>query len=30
LDSGLSVDGKHHRATWSIQKRPRTRQVAAY
>ena len=30
LDSGLSVDGKHHRATWSIQTRPRTRQVAAY
>ena len=30
LDSGLSVDGKHHRAARSIQTRPRTRQVAAY
>jgi hypothetical protein len=29
LDSGLSVDGTRHRATWSIQTELRTRQVAA-
>jgi regulatory protein len=29
LDSGLSADGKHHRATWSLQTRLRPRNVAA-